>query len=108
MDDTYGKDAKPDEIVPTSTETEGAESFAEVFKKVMNPPNANEQHASPNANPVGSVRSIYPAKDSHSEILPYSQRDHAFNDEQYFNSSEKTWNESSPNGMPLADTYSFG
>ena len=50
---------------------------------------------------------IYPAKDSHSTIEPYNQRDHAFNDEQYYNSSEKTWNESSPNGMPLADTYAF-
>jgi hypothetical protein len=51
------------------------------------------------------ARPIYPAKDSHSEILPYNQRDHAFNGEQYTNSSEKTWNESSPDGMPLAGTY---
>lgn len=50
---------------------------------------------------------IYPAKDSQSEILPYNQRDHAFNDEQYYNSSEKTWKADSPNGMPLAGTYSF-
>ena len=53
------------------------------------------------------VKPIYPAKDSSSQILPYDQREHAFNDEQYYNSSEKTWNESSPNGMPLADTYAF-
>jgi hypothetical protein len=53
------------------------------------------------------ARPIYPAKDSHSEILPYNQLDHAWNDEYWFNSSlnEKTWNESSPNGMPLVDTY---
>jgi len=50
---------------------------------------------------------IYPAKDSQSEILPYNQRDHAFNDEQYYNSSEKSWKADSPNGMPLAGTYSF-
>jgi len=54
-------------------------------------------------------RPIYPAKDSSSQILPYNQRDHAWNDEQWFNSSlnEKTWNESTPNGMDLSDTYSF-
>lgn len=50
---------------------------------------------------------IYPAKDSHSEILPYDQREHAFNDEQYYNSSEKSWNASSPNGMDLSGTYGF-
>lgn len=48
---------------------------------------------------------IYPAKDSQSEILPYNQRDHAFNDEQYTNSSEKGWQADTPNGMPLAGTY---
>ena len=50
---------------------------------------------------------IYPSKDSSSQILPYNQRDHAWNDEQWFNSSlnEKTWNESTPNGMDLSDTY---
>ena len=55
------------------------------------------------------ARPIYPAKDSSSQILPYDQKDHAWNDEQWFNSSmnEKTWNESTPNGMPLTDTYSF-
>jgi hypothetical protein len=54
-------------------------------------------------------RPIYPSKDSSSQILPYDQKDHAWNDEQWFNSSmnEKTWNESSPNGMDLSDTYSF-
>jgi len=54
-------------------------------------------------------RPIYPPKDSSSQILPYNQRDHAWNDEQWFNSSlnEKTWNESTPNGMDLSDTYSF-
>ena len=35
---------------------------------------------------------IYPAKDSHSEILPYNQRDHAYNEDQYDMSHEKTWN----------------
>lgn len=49
----------------------------------------------------------YPAIDSHSEILPYDQREHAFNEEQYTNSSEKSWSESTPNGMPLSDTYGF-
>jgi hypothetical protein len=53
----------------------------------------------------GASAPIYPAKDSHSEILPYNQRDHAYNTEQYTNSSEKTWNESSPDGMPLSGTY---
>lgn len=52
-----------------------------------------------------AAQPIYPTKDSHSEILPYDQREHAFNTEQYTNSSEKTWNESTPNGMPLSDTY---
>lgn len=50
---------------------------------------------------------IYPAKDSQSEILPYNQRDHAWNDEQYYNSSEKSWQASTPAGMPLAGTYAF-
>jgi len=50
---------------------------------------------------------IYPAKDSASEILPYNQRDHAWNTEQYQNSSEKSWKESTPSGMPLAGTYAF-
>jgi len=48
---------------------------------------------------------IYPAKDSASEILPYNQRDHAFSDEQYYNSSEKSWKADTPNGMPLSGTY---
>jgi len=43
----------------------------------------------------------YPAKDSKSEIIPYNQRDHSWNIDEYHNSSEKTWNESSPNGMGL-------
>lgn len=34
---------------------------------------------------------IYPAKDSASEILPYNQRDHAWNEEQHTNSSEQSW-----------------
>ena len=69
---------------------------------------------SPNGMPLSGTYSfsekptqIYPAKDSQSEILPYNQRDHAFNDEQYYNSSEKSWKADSPNGMPLAGTYSF-
>jgi hypothetical protein len=37
------------------------------------------------------AKEIYPAKDSQSEILPYNQRDHAWNTEQYQNSSEKSW-----------------
>merc|ERR1712167_304064 len=68
--------------------------------------------STPNGMPLAdtyafNAKPIYPSKDSHSEILPYNQRDHAFNDIQYHNSSEKTWNESTPNGMPLADTYAF-
>jgi hypothetical protein len=51
------------------------------------------------------AKQMYPSKDSSSEILPYNQRDHAWNDEQYFNSSEKGWNASTPNGMPLSGTY---
>jgi hypothetical protein len=105
MDDTYGKDAKPEKEEAASSETESTESFAEVFKTVMNPSHPNEQHASPNVIQNGGDKPIYPAKDSHSEILPYNQRDHAFNDEQYTNSSEKTWNESTQNGMPLSGTY---
>jgi len=69
---------------------------------------------SPNGMPLkdtysfaSTKKSIYPAKDSASEIVPYNQRDHAFNDEQYYNSSEKSWKADSPNGMPLKDTYSF-
>lgn len=54
-----------------------------------------------------SQRPIYPAKDSASEILPYNQRDHAWNSEQYHNSSEKSWQASTPAGMPLAGTYAF-
>ena len=50
---------------------------------------------------------IYPSKDSASEILPYNQRDHAWNEEQYTNSSEPSWQASTPHGMPLADTYGF-
>jgi hypothetical protein len=67
------------------------------------------QHSVPSNNQNAGQKPIYPAKDSNSVILPYNQRDHAWNDEQWFNSSmnEKTWNESTPNGIPLADTYAF-
>ena len=92
MKDTYDKKDK-----------KSKSSFVEVF----NPAVLNEQHGSPNLDQNSGGKPIYPAKDSHSTIEPYNQRDHAFNDEQYHNSSEKTWNESSPNGMPLADTYAF-
>ena len=97
MDDTYPKGEEPS----------AQESFAQVFK--LNPSHPNEQHAIPNVNQIPGAKPIYPTKDSHSIILPYNQRDHAWSDEQWGNSSfnEKTWNESTPNGMPLTDTYSF-
>ena len=93
MEDTYPKDEAP--------------SFAQVFK--LKPSLPNEQHVAPNVNQIQGAKPIYPEKDSHSVILPYNQRDHAWSDEQWGNSSfnEKTWNESSPNGMPLVDTYAF-
>ena len=34
---------------------------------------------------------VYPAKDSHSYISPYTQRDHAWTDGQYNQSNEVTW-----------------
>jgi hypothetical protein len=40
---------------------------------------------------VENTQPIYPAKDSKSEILPYNQRDHAWNEEQHTNSSETSW-----------------
>jgi hypothetical protein len=48
---------------------------------------------------------IYPSKDSHSEILPYDQREHAYNHDQYDMSNEKSWNKSAPAGYD--DTHSF-
>jgi len=54
----------------------------------------HHQHGESNSN----FKPIYPAKDSHSEILPYNQRDHAYNEDQYDMSHLKTWNESRPDG----------
>ena len=48
---------------------------------------------------------IYPSKDSHSEILPYDQREHAYNGDQYDMSNEKSWNTSAPAGYN--DTHAF-
>lgn len=50
-------------------------SFAQAFK--LNPSPHNEQHGESNSD----FKLIYPAKDSHSEILPYNQRDHAYNED---------------------------
>lgn len=36
-------------------------------------------------------KQIYPVKDSHSYIEPYSQRDHSFSDNQYDTSDEVQW-----------------
>jgi hypothetical protein len=36
-------------------------------------------------------KEIYPVKDSHSYISPYTQRDHAFTDGQYNQSDEVKW-----------------
>ena len=66
MKDTYDKKDK-----------KAKASFAEVF----NPAVLNEQHGAPNLNQNNGPKPIYPAKDSHSTIEPYNQRDHAFNDE---------------------------
>jgi len=44
----------------------------------------------------GPSNPIYPAKDSASEILPYNQRDHAWNDEQHKKTNEETWQASTP------------
>jgi hypothetical protein len=41
--------------------------------------------------PALAQKEIYPVKDSHSYISPYTQRDHAFTDNQHDQSNEVTW-----------------
>jgi hypothetical protein len=43
------------------------------------------------ANATLAQKEIYPVKDSHSYISPYTQRDHSWNDAQHNQSNEVTW-----------------
>jgi hypothetical protein len=54
-------------------------------------PLAEAANETPLAGLVQKERMIYPVKDSHSYISPYTQRDHAFTDNQHDQSNEVSW-----------------
>ena len=53
----------------------------------------NPMQLTPNGDPYAALyqKEIYPVKDSHSYITPYTQRDHAWNDAQHDVSDEVKW-----------------
>jgi hypothetical protein len=52
-------------------------------------------------------KGTYPSKDSHSEILPYNQREHSWNIDEYDQSNEKTWHHETHNPSGYQVTPSF-
>ena len=50
-----------------------------------------DTHYQPSFVQKDSLLRTYPSKDSHSEILPYDQREHAFSHDQHDQSNAKTW-----------------
>jgi hypothetical protein len=53
--------------------------------------------------PSFAQKGTYPSKDSHSEVTPYVQRDHSWNEDEFDMSSEKKWDTETK--KPTKDTH---
>lgn len=134
QDETEAPSVPYDKLIPSFAQKKGLDdknrSWVDGERNYRNYAWTDDQHSNSNEgtwqeetnHPTGYQKSLggfaqktanttaqtYPSKDSHSEILPYDQREHAWNHDQHDQSNEQTWHHEThhPSGYQVTPSFS--